>query len=106
MTQHTNDTNQKSILERISGISTGILALFVLFIALFLVYFSIRYSYYSPTSYNGPVLLIKDHTFGNLWVFGAVVLLSLLLHRLFDKKDALLCASFGITFIIPGFAGR
>lgn len=85
MNQHTHQTHTKTVSDHISGLSIGILAVFTLFIGVFLAYYGVRYSYYSPTSYEGPVQLIKDSPLLNLTVFGAVILLSLLLQKLFDK---------------------
>ena len=86
MIRHTNKLRNKTIPDHILGISMGILAVFVLLIGLFLAYYSTRYSYYSPTDYNrSSVQLIKDNPIWNLAVFAAVVLLSILLHRLFEK---------------------
>lgn len=85
MTKHTISNNKKSISGQFTGICMAILAVFTLFIGIFLAYYSLRYSYYSPTSYEGPVQLIKDNTFLNLTAFASVVLLSMILQWLFAK---------------------
>lgn len=83
MTKKVHTSTEKNTL--IPGVCMGILGIFVLFIALFLVYFSIRYSYYSPIQYNSPVILIKDNTAANLAVAAAILLLIPILNRLFDR---------------------
>ncbi len=80
---HTKHT--KAVPERICTASISVLSVFLLFIGLFLAYYSTRFSYYSPTSYQGPVQLMKDNTAMNLIVFLGVVVLSALLQILFDK---------------------
>lgn len=74
--------------EHLLGISMGILFVFVLFISLFLVYFSTRYSYYSSVDYNIPVVLVGDSSFLNIFFFLAVVLLALLFNYLLCKLGA------------------
>lgn len=81
--RHTS--SPKSIGENAYGFSMGILFLFVLFIGLFLAYYSVRYSYFSSTDYRVPVYLIKDIALLNLLLFAAVCALSLLLSHLFGK---------------------
>ena len=71
-------------------ISMGILLLFSSFIALFLAYYSLRYSYYSTTDYSIPVQLVPDKAGWNLLFFVLAALLCFPLERLFgmlgDRK--------------------
>lgn len=85
MTGHTWQTHKTTLSQQFLGICMAVLAVFTLFIGVFLAYYSLRYSYYSPTSYEGPVQLTKDQIFPNVAVFLAVILLSLILQKLFDK---------------------
>lgn len=63
----------------------GIIFLFALIIALFLAYYSVRFSYYSSTDYRRAAYLIPDSPLWNLGTFLAVICITLLLDRLFKK---------------------
>lgn len=84
MKPHT-DTAKSVKLQNIYSLCMGILFAFALFIALFLTYYSTRYSYYSSTDYDIRIYMVKDHTFLNLLVFVAAIGLSFLLQLLFQK---------------------
>ncbi len=85
MIQHKRESKSQSPAEYVISASMCILLVFVLFIGLFLAYFSTRYSYYSPTRYDDPFYIIKDNELWNLLTFGVAVALALILNRLFDK---------------------
>lgn len=82
---YNHSSPQKSIRENTYGFCMSILFLFVLFIGLFLAYYSTRYSYFSSTNYHIPVYPIKDSGLLNLVLFAGICVLSLLLSRLFDR---------------------
>ncbi len=84
MFHSTKEHSKKTLPEHFMAICMGILLVFALFIGLFLAFYSMRYSYYSPTSYQGPVQLIKDNPFANLLVFAMTGLLLPILGRLFE----------------------
>ncbi len=77
---------------RLDGIShkawkicMGILLLFSLFVALFLAYYSVRFSYVSSTDYSRPVYIIRDCWWLNLLFFALLSAVSLFLGFLFQK---------------------
>ena len=77
--------SKKTLPERLCGISMWILFVFLLLIGLFLVFYSVRYSYYSPTNYALPVQLMKDNPLLNILVFIAAAILSVVLNHLFER---------------------
>lgn len=85
MNRHTKEKTNFNLQGLIPDICIKILLIFILFIGLFLSFYSARYSYYSPTTYKGPVLLIKDNVLWNILTFIGSVALSMLLHFLMTK---------------------
>lgn len=71
----------------IYGLIMGILLIFALFIAGFLSFYSINYTYYSSTDYTIRIYLIKDNITFNLLFFVGVCVLTVLLNHLYGKLE-------------------
>ena len=82
---NTDNTLSNTISDRLCSLCMGILLFCALFIGLFLTFYSVRYSYYSPTNYQMHIYMIKDSVWINLLFFAGICALTLLLHRLFEK---------------------
>ena len=85
MFRFTKEHPKQTISEQFVGICMGILLIFALFIGLFLAFYSVRYSYYTPSSCIGPVQPIKDSPFINILFFTIAALLLPVLNKLFQK---------------------
>ncbi len=85
MTKPANNVSKDIYLKKIPVFCIGVLFLSALFIALFLSYYSVRYSYYSSTNYELPVYLIRDHAGINLLLFFAVSTITLCMNHLFQR---------------------
>ncbi len=85
MPKHNKTAVPHKISETLYGFCMSVLFLSALLIGLFLVYYSLYYSYYSSTDYNVPVRLIRDNGLLNLLLFAGVCIVSFLLYRLMEK---------------------
>lgn len=71
---------------RFCKICVGILIVFATPIALFLAFYSLRYSYYSSTNYKLAPYIIADHPIWNLCAFAGMILLSFILMRFLETS--------------------
>lgn len=71
--------------ETMLRLSICVLFSFALLISLFLAYYSLRYSYYSPTDYQVRIYPVRDNVFLNLLFWGIIVLICMLLDSLFAR---------------------